>query len=472
MHFISRPGTAEPEESRIVARAAREIQAVPGVRNFGSHIGQSFLGEEIVGVNFGEDWISISPDADYDETTGKIDDILAKYPGIFRNRETYLRERIGEVLTGTSNAIAIRVFGDDLKTLRSVGQDVLDRIKDVKGVTDANIELAFDVPQVAVEVDLAKARAYGIKPGDVRRDASTLVAGEEIGDIYRGGRAYNVNVWSEPHARGSLQAIRALPIDTPNRGVVRLGDVADVRLKPQPNEVSRWNGFRTIEIGADVEGRDLGSVAKEINDELATLKLPLGYHTEVTGEFVERQEQNSTMLQWGLVAAILIFGLLYTSFKNMRLTLIAAFTLPMALIGGLVSAYLFGTGVLSMGSFVGFFTLLGIIARNGIMHINHFQHLERYENETFGHALVLRGARERLSPILMTTLATGLALVPLVVAGRIPGHEIEYPLAVVILGGLITSTLLNLFVVPPLYLRFAKGRSALSREAQGAPQSA
>ncbi len=266
MHFISRPGTAEPEESRIVAKAAREIQAVPGVRNFGSHIGQSFLGEEIAGVNFGEDWISISPDADYDETTAKIDEILAKYPGIFRNRETYLRERIGEVLTGTSNAIAIRVFGDDLKTLRSVGQDVLDRIKRVEGVTDANIELAFDVPQVDVEVDLAKARAYGLKPGDVRRDASTFVAGEEIGDIYRGGRAYNVNVWSEPQARGSLQAIRALPIDTPNGGVVRLDDVADVNLKPQPNEVSRWNGFRTIEIGADVEGRDLGSVANDIND--------------------------------------------------------------------------------------------------------------------------------------------------------------------------------------------------------------
>lgn len=459
MHFISRPSTSEPEESRIVAKAAREIQKVPGVRNFGSHIGQSFLGEEIVGVNFGEDWISISPDADYDKTVARIERVIHGYPGIFRNVETYLRERIGEVLTGTSNAISVRVFGDDIKTLRSVGQDVLDRMKKVHGVTEANIELAFDVPQVDVEVDLAKARAFGIKPGDVRRDAGTLVAGEEIGDIYRGGRTYNVDVWAQPHARNSLQAIRTLPIDTAQGGVVRLDQVASVKIKPQPNQVSRWNGSRTLEIGAAVQGRDLGSVARDINDELAAMKLPLGYHTEVTGEFVERQQQNSTMLQWGLVAAVLIFALLYTSFKNMRLTLIAAFTLPMALIGGVVSAYFVGTGVLSMGSFVGFFALLGIIARNGIMHINHFQHLEKYEGMKFGPALVLRGSTERVAPILMTALVAGIALVPLLLGGDVPGEEIEYPMAIVIVGGLFGATILNLFVVPVLYLRFGKSKA-------------
>ena len=212
MHFVSRPSTSQPEEARIVARAAKEIQKVPGVRNFGSHIGQSFLGEEVNGVNFGEDWISIREDVDYDETIKKIEDVLHRYPGVFRNVETYLRERVGEVLTGTSNAIAVRVFGDDINTLRSVGQDVLDRIKRVKGVSDANMELSFDVPQVDVEVDLAKAQSYGIKPGDVRRAAATLVAGEEIGDVYRDGRTYNVNVWTVPKARNSLAAIQALPI--------------------------------------------------------------------------------------------------------------------------------------------------------------------------------------------------------------------------------------------------------------------
>jgi CzcA family heavy metal efflux pump len=461
MHFISRPGTSEPEESRIVAKAANEIQQIPGVQNFGSHIGQSFLGEELAGVNFGEDWISVSDDADIDETTGKIDAVLEKYPGIFRNRETYLTERIGEVLTGTSNAIVVRVFGDDLKILRSVGQDVLDRIKKVQGVTDANIELSFETPQVDVEVDLAKAQAYGIKPGDVRRDASTFVAGEEIGDIYRGGRTYNVDVWSEPQARSSLEALRALPIDKPGGGAVRLDEVASVKLKPQPNEVSRENGFRTIEVGADVDGRALSSVANDINDQLSELKLPLGYHTEVSGEYVERREQNSTMRLWGFVAGVLIFGLLFTSFKKIRLTLIAAFTLPMALIGGLVSAYFFGTGILSMGSYVGFFTLLGIIARNGIMHINHFQHLEKYEGMKFGPELVRRGSTERVAPILMTALVAGIALVPLLLGGNVPGEEIEYPMAIVIVGGLFSATILNLFVVPVLYLKFGKSKAEL-----------
>ena len=256
MHFVSRPGTSQPEETRIVARAAKEIQKVPGVRNFGSHIGQSFLGEEINGVNFGEDWISISEDADYDKTIARIEKVLRRYPGVFRNVETYLRERIGEVLTGTSNSIAVRVFGDDLYTLRSLGQDVLDRLRAIPGITDANIEFAFDDPQVDVTVDFAKADAYGIKPGDVRREAATYLASEEVGDIYQGGLAYNVAVYSVPKARHSLQAIRALPIDRPGGGFVRLDQVADVKLVAQPNEVSRWNGSRTLEVGADVSGRD------------------------------------------------------------------------------------------------------------------------------------------------------------------------------------------------------------------------
>ena len=473
MHFVTRPGTSQPEEARIVAKAAKEIQQVPGVRNFGSHIGQAFLGEEVNGVNFGEDWISIRDDVDYDETIKRIEDVLHKYPGVFRNVETYLRERIGEVLTGTSNAIAVRVFGDDIETLRSVGQDILDRVKNVKGVADANMELSFDVPQLDVQVDLAKAQELGVKPGDVRRAAATMVAGEEIGDIYRGGKTYNVNVWTQPQARNSVAAIKALPISTENAGQVPLSDVASVKLEPQPNSVSRWNGSRTIEIGADVAGRDLGSVAGDIDAAVAKMKLPLGYHTETTGEYVERQDQNSSIRFWALVAAVLIFGLLYTSFKNIRLTLLAAFTLPMALIGGIVTAYFVGSGILSMGSIVGFFTVIGIIARNGIMHINHFQHLEKYEGMRFGPDLVLRGSTERVAPILMTALVAGMALVPLLLGGDIPGEEIEYPMAIVIVGGLFSATILNLFVVPVLYLKFGKSKKELAAiEAEHGPTEA
>jgi CzcA family heavy metal efflux pump len=470
-HWITKPGTSLPEETRIVARASRELRSIPGVSHFGSHIGQAFLADEVAGANFGENWIAVDPSADYDATLGSIKDVVAGYPGMFHDVQTYLNERIDEVLTGTSEPIVVRIFGTDLDVLHRKADEVRQNISEIDGITDAYVEFQEGVPQLQVEVDLAKAQRYGLKPGDVRRAAATLVESEEVGDIFRAGRAYDVHVWSTPETRSSITDIRELPIDTPRGGHVLLSDVADVRIEPTPNVIHHEGTSRSIDVLASVSGRDLGSVAGDVESRLEGVEFPLGYHPELLGEFKERQAAQNRMLLFGIGSAIMVFLLLQASFGSWRLATLSFFTLPMALVGGVLAAFLSG-GVLSLGSLVGFYTVFGIAARNGILMINHFQHLERYENETFGQALVLRGARERLSPILMTTLATGLALVPLVVAGRIPGHEIEYPLAVVILGGLITSTLLNLFVVPPLYLRFAKGRSALSRDAQGAPQSA
>jgi Cu/Ag efflux pump CusA len=234
--------------------------------------------------------------------------------------------------------------------------------------------------------------------------------------------------------------------------------VADVNIRPRPSSIHRQDVSRTIEIGANVKGRNLGAVAKDIEDGLEEMKLPTGYHAEVTGEYKERQESDRRLLFFGAIAAIGIFFLLLTSFKSGRLAALSFFTLPMALVGGALSAFLFSKAVISLGSLVGFFTILGIVARNGIMQISHFQHLEKHEGETFGPALVLRGARERLAPIVMTALTTGLALVPLLIAGNVAGQEIQYPMAFVIVGGLVTSTLLNLFVVPSLYLRFGRSR--------------
>jgi Cu/Ag efflux pump CusA len=313
------------------------------------------------------------------------------------------------------------------------------------------------VPQVEVTVKLDQAELYGIKPGDVRRAAAVLVTGEEVGDIFRDGKAYDINVWSTPETRNSLTAIEQLPIDT-RRGVVPLKEIADVSIRPRPSSIHRQEVSRTIEVGANVRGRDLGSVAEEIEDGLDKMQLPLGYHAEVSGEYTERREADRRLLLYGGLAAIGIFFLLITSFRSGRLAALGFFTLPMALVGGVLAAYIFGNGIISLGSLVGFFTILGIVARNGIMQISHFQHLEQHEGETFGPALVVRGARERLAPILMTALTTGLALVPLLVTGNIPGQEIEYPMAIVIVGGLVTSTVLNLFVVPSLYLRFGKRR--------------
>jgi Cu/Ag efflux pump CusA len=212
-------------------------------------------------------------------------------------------------------------------------------------------------------------------------------------------------------------------------------------------------------VGASVSGRDLGAVVNDIRKKVAAVHLDRGYHIEFLGEYTERQAAQSRLLESSVLAGLAILLLLQASFRRWRLAALTFLTLPMALVGGVLAAWISGAPV-SLGSLVGFFTVFGIAARNGILLVNHWQQLEEREGMPFGPALVLRGARERLSPILMTSLATGLALVPLVVLGTRPGHEIEHPLAVVVLGGLATSTLLNLFVVPSLYLRFGRARSA------------
>ena len=463
MHWITLPGTSQPEEQRIVTQGSRDLRAIPGIRNFGSHIGQALLGEEVAGVNFGENWISVDPKADYDRTVASLQDAVAGYPGVYTDVQTYLNERIKEVLTGTSEAIVVRIYGPDLEVLRDRAAEVEKLLHGIRGVVEAHADFVVDVPQMEVQVDLAKARRFGIKPGDVRRAASTLVAGEEVADVFRGGKAYDVQVWSTPRTRGSVTDVANLLIDTPDGGHVRLGDVATVAVRPTPNVVERDNGSRRIDVGANVRGRDLGSVAREVDRGVKAIQFPRGYDAKVLGEFQERQAAQRRLLVFAIGAAIAILLLLQAAFGSFRLAALSLLTLPMALVGGVLAAYL-GGGVISLGSLVGFFTVMGIAARNGILMINHFQHLERYEGESFGPALVLRGARERLSPILMTALATGLAVVPLVVTGDVPGHEIEHPLAIVILGGLFTSTLLNLFVVPSLYLRFGRrGSSPLGR---------
>jgi Cu/Ag efflux pump CusA len=463
VHWVTQPGTSAEEMQRTTLRVSKELREIPGVRNFGAHIGQAFLGEEVAGVNLGENWISIDPSVDYDETLDQIEDVNDAYPGIFRETQTYLDERIEEVISGGKEPIVVRVFGEDLKVLREKTAEIEKIMGDIEGVQDAHTDISTDVPQLEVEVDLVKAEKYGLKPGDVRRAAATLVAGEEVGDIFRNGKAYDVMVWSTLQTRSSVQDIKNLQLDTPSGQRVRLGQVANVSIQRNPNSIDREGDSRRLDVSASVEGRDLGSVVQELQGKLGDVKFDRGYHLEVLGEYAERQAAQRQLLATAVLAAIAIVLLLQASFGSWRPALLIFLTLPMALVGGVIAAFI-GGGVISLGSLVGFFTVFGIAARNGILLINHAQHLEREEGETFGKDLVVRAARERLAPILMTSLATGLALVPLVVLGERPGHEIEHPLAVVILGGLVTSTLLNLFVTPSLYLRFGKSRRAVSEE--------
>jgi CzcA family heavy metal efflux pump len=457
MHWITKPGTSHPEMWRITAEACRELLTIPGVRNCGSHIGQAMNADEPYGVYFTENWISVDPTVDYDGTLAQVQEAVDGYPGLIRDVQTYLKERIREVLTGSSDTVVVRIYGPDLHALGDKADEVRDALGGIPGIVDLKKELHMDTPQIQVEVDLETAQLYGLKPGDVRRVTSFLVQGEEVGDIFVGGKTFDVNVWSTSETRNSLSDIRELLIDTPRGGHVRLEDVADISIAPVPNVIEREGQSRKIDVSANVRGRDLGSVARDVEAALQKVDFPLEYHAEVIGEFAERQAAERNLLLAGLGAVIAIYFLLYTSFENWRLATLTFFTLPWALVGGVLAAFL-TSGVLSLGSLVGLLTILGIATRNGIMMISHFQHLETQEGMTFGPELVQRGARERIAPIMMTALTTGLALVPLAIAGSIPGHEIEHPMAIVILGGLVTSTLLNLLVVPSLYLRFGKGQ--------------
>jgi CzcA family heavy metal efflux pump len=468
MHFLTKPGTSLAEEVRITTASAKELQQIPGVRNFGAHIGQAFQSDEPVGPEFGENWISVDPAVDYDDTLWTVATAIDGYPGVIRDTQTYLKERVREVLAGTSHPIVVRIYGTDTTELRAKAKEVYDALASIKGTTGLKPEPQAEVPQIQVKVDLAKAQAYGLKPGDVRRASSAQVQGEEVGDIFRDGKAYDVNVWTLADGRRNIDQLRDLRIDSPNGGTVRLADVASVEVRPALNYIRHENVARKIDVTADVAEADLSSVMRQVKEKLAAITFPVGYHYKLLGDYEERQAANKKLRDYGILAAIAVFVLLQASFNSFRLALLSFMTLPMALIGGAVAVAMTGK-VVSLGSMVGFLAVMGIVARHSIMLISHCQHLEREEGVPFGPDLVVQGARERLVPILMTVLATGLALVPLVVTGSIPGQEIEHPMAVVILGGLVAATFVNLFVVPSLYLAF--GRSRADRRAAQVPAS-
>ena len=458
MHWVEKPGTSLDAMRRITVRASEDLLAVPGVRNFGSHIGRAEVADEVVGPNFTELWISVDEKANHKETLDKIQKVIDDYPGLYRDVLTYLKERIKEVITGTSAAIVVRLFGPDLQVLRSKAKEVEQVMAGVTGVTNLKVETQVLVPQLDVRLRPQAAAELGLTPGDVRRAATTLVKGTKVGEIYQGQKIFDVAVWGVEKVRDDVSSIRNLLIETPSGTQVPLADVAELSILPAPNEIKREAASRRLDITCNVAGRDLASVAKEIEAKVRELSFDRENHPEFLGEYATLQASQLRLLVLSALALIGILLIIYLDFQSLRLTALVGVSLPFALIGGVAGALMTG-GVLSLGSLVGFVTVLGIAARNGIMLISHYRHLELEEGIPFGPELVIRGAEERLAPILMTALATGLALVPLVIAGNKPGHEIEHPLAVVILGGLVTSTVLNLFLMPALYAAFGHSRS-------------
>jgi CzcA family heavy metal efflux pump len=460
MHWVEKPGTSLEAMRRLTVRASQDLKEIKEVRNFGSHIGRAEVADEVVGPNFTELWISVDPKADYKTAMGKVQHVIDGYPGLVQKDVlTYLKERIKEVLTGAGATVVVRIFGPDLATLRTKAAEVAAAIKDVEGVTDLKVESQVMVPQLDVRLRPEAAARLGLSPGDIRRAATTLVKGAKVGELYKDQKIFDVFIWGVEKVRNDVSSLSALPVETPLGTHVPLGDVADVAIVAAPNEIKREGASRRIDVTCNVKGSDLGSVARAIEQRVREkVAFEREYHPEFLGEYAARVESQRRLMALAALSLVGVLLVIHSDFRTARLTALVALTLPFALIGGVFGAVL-GGGVLSLGSLVGFVTVLGIAARNGIMLVSHYRHLEEEEGEPFGLGLVIRGSEERLSPILMTALATGLALVPLAVAGNKPGHEIEHPMAVVILGGLVTSTLLNLFLMPPLYLAFGHARA-------------
>jgi CzcA family heavy metal efflux pump len=469
MHWIERPGTSLDAMRRVTENVSKELLSVPGVRNFGSHIGRAEVADEVYGPNFTELWISVDPKADHNKAMAEVQAVVDGYPGLFHDVLTYLKERIKEVLTGAGATVVVRVFGPDLAVLRTKAEEVKHAMEGVEGVTNLKVEPQIVVPQLDVKLRPEAASRLGLTPGDVRRSATTLVSGLKVGELYKDQKIFDVFVWGVDRVRNDVAQLHNLPIETPLGTHVPLGDVADVAIVPAPNEIKREGASRRIDVTCNVkDGRDLGSVAREVEAKVRQLAFDREYHPEFLGEFAAREESRQRLMALAALSLLGVLLIIHADFRTVRLSALVFLTLPFALIGGVFGAVL-GGGVLSLGSLVGFVTVLGIAARNGIMLVSHYRHLEDEEGEPFGLGLVIRGSVERLAPILMTALATGLALVPLAMAGNKPGHEIEHPMAVVILGGLVTSTVLNLFLMPALYLAFGHSRRRPDDELMGEP---
>src|SRR5262245_58282548 len=471
MHWIEKPGTSLEAMRRVTVNVSKELRSVPGVRNFGSHIGRAEVADEVVGPNFTELWISIDPKADHASTLAKVQSVVDGYPGLYKDVQTYLKERIKEVLTGAGATMVVRLFGPDMNVLRAKAQEVYKVMEPIPGITNLKVEPQLLVPQLDVRLRPEASARLGLTAGDIRRAATTLVKGEKGGELYREQKIFDVFIWGTEEVRNDVSKLSALPVETPLGTHVPLSDVAEIALVPAANEIKREGASRRIDVTCNIApGSDLGTVAKAVEEKVKALDFPREYHPEFLGEYAARAESQNRLMALSALSLLGILLIIHADFRSIRLTALVALTLPFALIGGVAGAIL-GGGVLSLGSLVGFVTVLGIAARNGIMLVSHYRHLELEEGQPFGVGLVIRGSEERLAPILMTALATGLALVPLAWAGNKPGHEIEHPMAIVILGGLVTSTVLNLGLMPALYLAFGRAGGRAEAE-EGEPEQA
>ena len=459
IHWDGPAGTSLPEMNRVVARASQELRSLPGIRNVGGHVGRAIASDQVVDSNSGELWVTMDPAADYDATYARIKSVVAGYPGLRHTIDTFSNERISQVLSGSDKDLVVRVYGEDLDVLRSKATELSKSISGIGGVTNATVDSPINQPTLEVEIDLPKAQALGIKAGDIRRAAATLMSGLQVGSLFEDQKVFEVVVWGTPDIRQSLSSVRDLLIETPTGGSVRLGDVAEARIAASPDRIQREGVTRRIDVGVSVRGRDIGEVARDVQAAIAQVQFPFEHHAEILGGYADRQADRDRLIALGVAAAILVYLLLQAAFGSWRLAATVFVTFPTALLGGLVVTRAAGEPI-SLGSIAGCIAVLGFAARSSVLLIGRYRTLEREEGQAFRLELILRASRERLGPTLTTAVATVFAVLPFVILGGQAGFEIVHPMALVMVGGLIASTLMTLFVVPILYLRLGASPEA------------
>ena len=459
INLVAEPGTSLPRSDQIGTRAELLLLEVEEVVSTGRRTGRAELDEHAEGVHYSEIDVTLREGRPKEEIEADIREKLDQIPNISVNVGQPISHRIDHLLSGTFAEIAVKIFGEDLTVLRSLAEEVEQIMSGVTGVRDLYVEAQVPIPQVRIEVNRTQAARYGLGVGEITEALETALNGRVITQVLEEQRSFDVFLRLDHFWRDNLEFLDDVLVDLPTGGSIPLAQVASIETSTGPNQILRENGLRRIVVQCNVAGRDLGGVVEEIRDRVAAqMDFPEGYFVSYGGQFESQVNATRLILLLSLISVTAIFVLLYSHFQRVGLALQIMLTLPLSFIGAIAAIFL-TDGILSVASLVGFITLLGISARNGIMMISHYLHLMRYEGEKFGKKMIVRGTLERLVPVMMTALTTALALVPLALSRGVAGREILYPVAVVILGGLISSILLNMVVLPSLFLKFGSPAS-------------
>ena len=452
INLSSLPGISLEESDAIGRRAEELLLTVPEIQTVARKTGRAELDEHSRGVNGSEIEAPFElTDRSRSEVVAEVREKLATLSGVNVEIGQPISHRIDAMLSGTKANIAIKLFGDDLNRMFSLASQIRDKIQDVEGVADLTVEQQIERPQLTLTPRREMLARYGITLPQFAEYVNACLAGEAVSQVYEQGKSFNLTVRLRDDLRDQASKIGNLMIDTGDGRQVPLSYVADIHSSMGPNSISRENVKRKIVISANVADRDLRSVVTDIQARIdADIKLPEGYHVEYGGQFESEQAASRTLLLTSLMSIVVIFLLLYHEFRSVRESAVILINLPLALIGG-VFALLLTTGEVSIPAIIGFISLFGIATRNGMLLISHYNHLQRVEGYSL-HDSIIRGSLDRLNPILMTALSSALALIPLALGGDLPGNEIQSPMAKVILGGLLTSTFLNGFIIPIVYL--------------------